>query len=154
MKKLIGSPGTLSGLLLRVGQCLFAAASIAAMASAFGFSNYTAFCYLIASMGLQVLWSLGLAFLDAYAIKIKRDLHNPVLISLFVVGDWVTATLSLAAACSSAGVAVLYTKDMGFCKSLPHHPCSRFQISIALGFITWFLIFISSLITFWLLASA
>ncbi|MCL7031817.1 hypothetical protein MKW94_006087, partial [Papaver nudicaule] len=60
MKKLMGSPGTFSGLLLRIGQCVFAAASIGAMASAFGFSNYTAFCYLIASMGLQVLWSLGL----------------------------------------------------------------------------------------------
>ncbi|KAI3978915.1 hypothetical protein MKX01_016090 [Papaver californicum] len=93
-------------------------------------------------------------FLDVYAMKIKRDLHNPVLVSLFVVVDWVTATLSLAAACSSAGVVVLYTKDMGFCKSLPRHPFSRFQISIALGFITWFLIFISSLVTFWLLASA
>ncbi|OVA15571.1 Uncharacterized protein family UPF0497 [Macleaya cordata] len=115
MKNLVGSPGTLSGLLLRIGQCMFAAASIGAMASAFGFSNYTAFCYLIASMGLQVLWSLGLACLDFYAMKIKRDLHNPVLVSLFVVGDWVTATLSLAAACSSAGVAVLYTRDMDFC---------------------------------------
>lgn len=47
------------------------------------------FSYLIASMGLQALWSLGLACLDVYALRIKRDLHNPVLVSLFVVGDWV-----------------------------------------------------------------
>ena len=40
-------------------------------------------------MGLQVLWSMGLACLDVYALRIKRDLHNPVLVSLFVVGDWV-----------------------------------------------------------------
>lgn len=40
-------------------------------------------------MGLQVLWSFGLACLDVYALKIKRDLQNPVLVSLFVVGDWV-----------------------------------------------------------------
>lgn len=45
--------------------------------------------YLIASMGLQVLWSFGLACLDAYALRLKRDLQNPVLVSLFVVGDWV-----------------------------------------------------------------
>ncbi|XP_010256791.1 PREDICTED: CASP-like protein 5B2 [Nelumbo nucifera] len=153
MKDLFGSPGTVSGLLLRVGQCLFAAASIGAMVSAFGFSNYTAFCYLIASMGLQVLWSLGLACLDAYALRIKRDLRNPVLVSLFVVGDWVTATLSLAAACSSAGVTVLYARDLNFCKTQPLLPCSRFQISVALAFITWVLIAISSLIMFWLLAS-
>nr|DAD28312.1 TPA_asm: hypothetical protein HUJ06_029780 [Nelumbo nucifera] len=126
MKYLFGAPGTVSGLLLRVGQCLVASASIGAMASAFGFSNYTAFCYLIASMGLQVLWSFGLACLDAYALRIKRNLQSPVLVSLFVVGDWVTATLSLAAACSSAGIMVLYAKDLNFCRSQPQIPCSSF----------------------------
>ncbi|RWR92023.1 hypothetical protein CKAN_02121200 [Cinnamomum micranthum f. kanehirae] len=91
MKNMVGSPGTMSGLILRIGQSLFAAASIAFMVSAMGFSSYTAFCYLIASMGLQVLWSFGLACLDVYALKIKRDLQNPVLVSLFVVGDWYDA---------------------------------------------------------------
>lgn len=47
------------------------------------------FSYLIASMGLQLLWSLGLACLDIYALWKKRDLQNPILVSLFVVGDWV-----------------------------------------------------------------
>ncbi|KAM3287802.1 hypothetical protein P3S67_021232 [Capsicum chacoense] len=94
MKHLVGSPGTVSGLSLRFGQCLFAAGSIGVMVSASGFSNYTAFCYLIASMGLQLLWSFGLGCLDMYALRIKRDLHNPVLVSLFVVGDWVTATVT------------------------------------------------------------
>jgi hypothetical protein len=46
--------------------------------------------YLIASMALQLLWSFGLACLDIYSLKTKRDLHNPVLVSLFVVGDWVS----------------------------------------------------------------
>ena len=45
--------------------------------------------YLIASMGLQVLWSFGLACLDVYTLRRKRDLQNPILVSLFVVGDWV-----------------------------------------------------------------
>ncbi|ERN08048.1 hypothetical protein AMTRI_Chr08g161470 [Amborella trichopoda] len=151
MKDLPGTPGTLSGLLLRLGQCLFAAASMGVMVTASGFSNYTAFCYLMASMGLQMLWSMGLAGLDAYALRIKRDLQNPVLVSLFVVGDWVTATLSLAAACSSAGITVLYDKDLGFCKT-QHMPCERYSISIALAFMTWFLIDISSLIMLWVLA--
>ncbi|CAI9098269.1 OLC1v1034886C1 [Oldenlandia corymbosa var. corymbosa] len=88
MKELIGGPGTVCGFILRVAQCVCAAASIGVMVSAFGFSNYTAFCYLIASMGLQVLWSFGLACLDVYSLRIKRDLYNPVLVSLFVVGDW------------------------------------------------------------------
>jgi len=43
-------------------------------------------------MGLQVLWSFGLACLDIYALRRKRDLQNPILVSLFVVGDWVIVT--------------------------------------------------------------
>lgn len=45
MKELVGSPGSVSGLLLRFGQCLFAGGSIGVMVSASGFSNYTAFWY-------------------------------------------------------------------------------------------------------------
>ncbi|GMH30067.1 hypothetical protein Nepgr_031910 [Nepenthes gracilis] len=84
MKEVIGSPGTKSGLVLRLGQCTFAAASIGVMVSAHPFSNYTAFCYLIASMGLQVLWSFGLACLDVHALLRKRDLRNSVRVSLFL----------------------------------------------------------------------
>lgn len=41
-------------------------------------------------MGLQVIWSFVLAVLDAYSLVRKKALHNPVLVSLFVVGDWVS----------------------------------------------------------------
>ncbi|KAL0918057.1 hypothetical protein M5K25_010045 [Dendrobium thyrsiflorum] len=153
MKLVVGSPGTVGGLLLRTGQCLFSSAAIAVMVSASGFSNYTAFCYLIASMGLQALWSLGLGCLDCYALRMKRDLHNPVLVSLFVVGDWVTATLSLAAACSSVGVTVLFVNDLEFCRLYPQLPCHKYEISIIFAFITWLLIAMSSLVMFCLLAS-
>ncbi|XP_022766204.1 CASP-like protein 5B2 isoform X2 [Durio zibethinus] len=153
MKDLIGSPGTVSGLTLRITQSAFAAASIAVMVSASNFSTYTAFCYLIASMGLQLLWSFGLACLDVYALRRKRDLQNPVLVSLFVVGDLVTAMLSLAAACSSAGVIVLYARDLDLCRVQIHLPCRQFEISIILAFITWVLIAISSHVIFWILAS-
>ncbi|KAF3433644.1 hypothetical protein FNV43_RR24747 [Rhamnella rubrinervis] len=153
MKDLFGSPGKVSGLALRIGQCSFAAASIGTMVSAHGFFNSTAFCYLIASMGLQVLWSFGLACLDLHALRSKRSLQNPVLVSLFVVGDWVTSILSLAAACSSAGVTVLYSKDFNYCRSPPYLPCTRFQVSVALAFISWFLLAVSSLVMFWLLGA-
>ncbi|XWS67119.1 hypothetical protein CRYUN_Cryun05aG0259500 [Craigia yunnanensis] len=153
MKELIGSPGTVSGLTLRTTQCAFAAASIGVMVSATDFFNYTAFCYLIASMGLQLLWSFGLACLDIYALRRKRDIQNPVLVSLFVVGDWVIAMLSLAAACSSAGVIVLYARDLDFCRVHNHLPCRQFEISIILAFITWVLIAMSSHVMFWILAS-
>ncbi|XAR66238.1 hypothetical protein NMG60_11012393 [Bertholletia excelsa] len=153
MKDLFGSPGKVSGLVLRIGQCLFAAASIGVMASASGFSSTTAFCYLIASMGLQVLWSFGLACLDIHALRLKRDLHSHILVSLFVVGDWVTATLSLAAASSSAGVVILFNRDTVFCRVDKQLACSMFKISVALAFVSWFLLAISSCIMFWLLAS-
>uniref|UniRef100_M4CNB8 CASP-like protein n=1 Tax=Brassica campestris TaxID=3711 RepID=M4CNB8_BRACM len=126
MKKMIGSPGTVSGLMLRLGQCATAAASIGVMVSAPGFSSYTAFCFLVASMGLQMIWSLGLACLD------------------------VTALLSLAAACSSGGVTVLFTKDTLFCKQASLS-CNWFQISVGLAFFNWGLAAISSHAMFWIL---
>ncbi|KAG8480205.1 hypothetical protein CXB51_024958 [Gossypium anomalum] len=51
--------------------------------------TFVGFSYLIASMGIQVLWSFGLACLDFHALRSKTNLHNPVLVSLFVVGDWI-----------------------------------------------------------------
>uniref|UniRef100_M1CL53 CASP-like protein n=1 Tax=Solanum tuberosum TaxID=4113 RepID=M1CL53_SOLTU len=44
MKELFGGPGKVSGLVLRMGQCLFAAASMVVMASSHGFATCTAFC--------------------------------------------------------------------------------------------------------------
>ncbi|CAH9065198.1 unnamed protein product [Cuscuta europaea] len=154
MMVLFGSPGTVSGLFLRIGQCGFAAVSIAVMASASGFSAATAFCYLIASMGLQVLWSFALACLDIHALWLKRDMQNHVLLSLFVVGDWVTTTLSLAAACASAGVAILFDRDTSICQRMEKLSCTMFQISIAMAFFAWFLLALSSYVMFLLVASA
>ncbi|CAN8254617.1 unnamed protein product [Cochlearia groenlandica] len=152
MKKIFGGPGTVFGLLLRIGQCASSAASIGVMASASRFSAHTAFCYLIAAMGLQLLWSFGLACLDVYALRSKKDLQNPVLVSLFVVGDWVTAMLSLAAACSSAGVVVLYARDLKYC-GVGEISCLRYQVSVAFSFVTWVQIAVSSHVTFWILAT-
>ncbi|KAH7522109.1 hypothetical protein FEM48_Zijuj07G0103000 [Ziziphus jujuba var. spinosa] len=151
MKDFPGTPGTLTGLLLRISQCVFAAGSVAFMATTASFFNFTAFCYLIASMGLQVIWSFILALLDAYALMRKTVLHNPVLVSLFVVGDWVTATLSLAAASASAGITVLYFNDMGHCSF--GRECQKYQISVGLAYLSWVTIAISSLIMLWLLAA-
>uniref|UniRef100_A0A0R0I0B0 CASP-like protein n=1 Tax=Glycine max TaxID=3847 RepID=A0A0R0I0B0_SOYBN len=142
MKDFPGTPGTVLGLALRISQFVFAAGSIASMATTPSFFNFTAFCYLIASMGLQVIWSFVLALLDAYALVKKKVLHNAVL---------VTATLSLAAASSSAGITVLYFNDLGHCHF--GEECQKYLISVALAFLSWFPISISSLIMLWLLAA-
>jgi len=47
MKDFPGTPGTFTGLVLRVSQCLFAAASIASMATSHNFFKITAFWYYI-----------------------------------------------------------------------------------------------------------
>lgn len=66
----------------------------------------------------------------------------------------VTAMLSLAAACSSAGVVVLLLKDTSICRLDNKLSCDMYQISVALAFISWFLLAISSYVMFWLAASA
>ncbi|KAL1294753.1 CASP-like protein 5B3 isoform X2 [Arachis ipaensis] len=142
MKNFPGTPGTLLGLALRMSQFIFAAGSIAAMATTPSFFNFTAFCYLIASMGLQFIWSFVLASMDAYALARNKVLHNPVL---------VTAILSLAAASSSAGITVLYFHDLGHCQF--GEECQKYQISVALAYLGWIPISISSLIMLWLLAA-
>ncbi|XP_038875243.1 CASP-like protein 5B3 isoform X2 [Benincasa hispida] len=113
--------------------------------------NGTQVCYVIASMGLQVTWSFMLALLDAYALVRKKMLHNPILVSLFVVGDWVTATLSLAAASASGGVAVLFFSDLGHCNF--GDECRKFQISVVLAFLSWITIAVSALIMLWILVA-
>ena len=78
--------GTAGGFSLRMGQFLFAAASVVIMVTGDEFDNFTAFCYLAAAMALQFLCSFVLATLDVYALLIKRGLRNSILLSLFVVG--------------------------------------------------------------------
>ncbi|KAK9905430.1 hypothetical protein M0R45_000154 [Rubus argutus] len=94
MKDFPGTPGTLTGLLLRISQFVFAAGSIASMASTSSFFSFTAFCYLIASMGLQVIWSFCVGIVRCIFLDEKKALHNPVLVSLFVVGDWMAVAFA------------------------------------------------------------
>ncbi|KAM7263599.1 hypothetical protein ACFE04_001282 [Oxalis oulophora] len=149
---LIGGPGTVTGLVLRIFQCGFAAASIGVIATASGFSKHSAFVYLMASMALQALWSFWMACLDVSALRGKRDFQNPT-IFLIGVGHWVIAMLTLAGACSSAGVIVFYAKDLNLCKVDSHLPCGRrFEIPVILAFITWALIYVSSIMV-WISSS-
>ncbi|MBA0786359.1 hypothetical protein Gotri_028109 [Gossypium trilobum] len=172
MRAIPGSPGTLTSLFLRIMQCVFAAGSIASMSTTSNFFNFTAFwydssgamllcfcflisilccevedhvSYLIASMGLQVVWSFALAILDGIAL-VKKVLHNPVLVSLYV-----TALLSLAAASSSGGIAVLYFNDLGSCGL--GEECQKYQLAVALAFLGWVAVSISFLIMLWLFAA-
>lgn len=143
-------PGTVGGLVLRLGQFCSALIAFSVMVSIQDFSTVTAFCYLVAATVLQCLWSLALAVIDVYALLVKRSLRNPLLVSIFVVGDGVTATLTFAAACASAGIVVLIGNDIGLCKE---NPCANYEAAIIMAFLSWFMVSISFLLTFWLLAT-
>ncbi|KAK4856846.1 hypothetical protein QYF36_021885 [Acer negundo] len=111
------------------------------------------YCFLLPNCfdGFASIWSFGLALLDAYALIKKKVLHNPGLVSLFVVGDWATATPVLATASASAGITVLIYNDLGHCHF--GRECGRFQLSVAFALFSWITIAISSLIMLWLLAA-
>jgi hypothetical protein len=150
MKDWQGMPGTLGGLSLRIGQFCFAVAAFSIMLSIEDFSTVTAFCYLVAATVLQCLWSLSLAVIDGYALLVKRSLRNSLVVSLFVVGDGVTATLTFAAACASAGITVLIGNDLRECAQ---NHCSKYETATAMAFLSWFMVSPSFFLTFWMLAT-
>nr|GMD27204.1 CASP-like protein 5A2 [Ipomoea batatas]GMD28357.1 CASP-like protein 5A2 [Ipomoea batatas]GMD29452.1 CASP-like protein 5A2 [Ipomoea batatas] len=150
MKDIQGMPGTISGLFLRFSQFVFAAVALAIMASTGDFSSVTAFCYLVAAAGLQVLWSFSLGILDVYALLVGRTLQNQLIVSIFAVGDGVTSTLMFAAACASAGITVLIGNDLGVCSQ---NHCTEFETATAMAFLSWFAALPSFFLNFWSLAS-
>ncbi|KAK9676721.1 hypothetical protein RND81_11G095200 [Saponaria officinalis] len=150
MKDFQGMSGTLGGLLLRIFQSFFALASLLIMATTSDFPSVTAFRYLVAAAGLQIIWSLSLAVADIYAILVKRSFRSYRVISLFAVGDGIISTLIFAAACSSAGITVLIGNDLDSCAK---NHCVQFETSTGMAFMTWFAALPSFLLNFWSLAS-
>ncbi|GJN39993.1 hypothetical protein PR202_gb29153 [Eleusine coracana subsp. coracana] len=112
MKDTPGAPGTPAGLGLRLAQTFFAAAALAVMAGTNDFPSVSAFSYLVAAAILQCLWSLSLAIMDIYALLVKRSLRNARAVCIFTIGDGITGTLTLGAACASAGITVLIGNDL------------------------------------------
>lgn len=149
MKDMQGSPGTVGGLVLRLLQFLFAVAAISVMATTDDFASVTAFRYLVAATGLQSLWSLSLAFVDVYALLVMRSLRNPRVMCTFFIGDGITWILTLAAACSSAGITVLIGNDLGLCNE---NHCGKFETATAMAFISWVATSPSFIFNFWTLA--
>ncbi|PWA88842.1 hypothetical protein CTI12_AA117390 [Artemisia annua] len=150
MKVIQGMPGTIGGLLLRFCQFAYAIVSLVVMATTNDFPSVTAFCYLVAAVGLQSVWSLSLAILDIHALLVGRTLQNYRVVSLFSIGDGVTSTLTFAAACASAGITVLIGNDLGLCAQ---NHCKQFETATAMAFLSWFTALPSFLLNFWSLSS-
>ncbi|RVW49326.1 hypothetical protein CK203_073188 [Vitis vinifera] len=83
-------------------------------------------------------------------IKMTEIKANLQAVSVVSMGD----ISALACSCKRVGwCGFLYARDLNFCSSIIHPPCTKFQISVALAFISWFLLAISSYVMFWLLCS-
>ncbi|KAL6551681.1 hypothetical protein OROGR_007835 [Orobanche gracilis] len=150
MEELPGAMGTSASLALRLGQTIFAVASLLFMCLGVEFYSYTAFCFLVTIMGLVIPWSLTLAVVDVFAVFIKRPARQRGILSIIVIGDWALSFLSLAASCSTASVTSLLLVSEGFCDA---KLCTRYQLSSAMAFLSWFLSLSSSLFNLWLLPS-
>ncbi|CAA2953531.1 CASP-like protein 5A1 [Olea europaea var. sylvestris] len=150
MKDFQGMPGTTGGLFLRLCQFVFAVVSLCVMTTTLDFPSVTAFCYLVAAVGLQSVWSLSLAIADIYCLSVRRSFRHVGVISLFAIGDGVTSTLTFAAACASAGITVLIGNDLDKC-NVNH--CTRFMSATAMAFLSWFAVSPSFLLNYWSLAS-
>ncbi|KAK4477507.1 hypothetical protein RD792_016734 [Penstemon davidsonii] len=150
MEELPGALGTSASLALRLGQAIFAVASLLFMCLEVEFYSYTAFCFLVTIMGLIIPWSLTLAVVDVFSVFIKRPARQPGMLSIVVIGDWVLSFLSLAASCSTAGVTSLLLASGGFCGG---KLCTRYRLSAAMAFLSWFLSLTSALFNLWLLPS-
>ncbi|KAF7032918.1 hypothetical protein CFC21_044047 [Triticum aestivum] len=153
MKRVVGSPGTWSGMALRLSQSVFAAASTFSMVSGFGYSNYSAFFYMNLALILQIMWSLGLACKDIFALRNKKDLHTPDNLFIIVMVDWVVAVFMFSGACASASLTIFFMWDVQFCETYSKLACRQFALSVVLAFITWLLQAASSFSGFWLLVS-
>lgn len=150
MKDFPGVPGTPGSLVLRLLQSFFAIGACLVMSTTSDFPSVTAFRYLVAASGLQVIWSLVLAMIDIYAILVRRRFRNYRAISLFAAGDGITSTLTFAAACASAGITVLIHNDLASCSK---NHCVQFETSTGLAFITWFAALPCFLLNFWTMAT-
>ncbi|KAK4584417.1 hypothetical protein RGQ29_022227 [Quercus rubra] len=150
MDELPGAFGTSASLALRFGQTIFSMASIFFMCLDVAFFTYTAFCYLVTVMGLVIPWSITLIVVDAYSVFIKCLPRQPKILLVIIVGDLVLSFLLLAAASSTASVTTLMLAAEGYCIA---KPCSRYQLSAAMAFFSWFLSLASSLFNLWLLPS-
>ncbi|KAK6240504.1 hypothetical protein QUC31_015812, partial [Theobroma cacao] len=151
MNEVPGSVGTSAGFSLRLAQALFSSASLLFMSLGVEFYSYTAFCYLVTIMGLVIPWSFTLALVDGYSVLVKCPVRQPGILLIIAAGDWVLSVLTLAAACSTASVVDLLLHSGGpYC---PPKCCSRYQLSAAMAFLTWFLSLASALLNLWVLPS-
>uniref|UniRef100_A0A8I6Y5J2 CASP-like protein n=1 Tax=Hordeum vulgare subsp. vulgare TaxID=112509 RepID=A0A8I6Y5J2_HORVV len=133
-------PGTWSGFALRVGQCGFSATSGLIMLTSLASLTYSrAYMYLIFVMVLHFVWSLVQAVVYLRTLLAGEDIHRPGIAFFLALGDGAVVLLTSSAVSASAMVTVLFVNDTGACGSFPELACDRYQLSVVLGSMAWFL---------------
>ncbi|CAH9124349.1 unnamed protein product [Cuscuta epithymum] len=84
-----GAVGTSASFALRLGQAVFSSASLLFMSIGVEFYSYTAFCFLVTTMGLVIPWSITLALIDGYSVYVRCPVRQPGILLVIVLGDWV-----------------------------------------------------------------
>ncbi|KAK6922784.1 Casparian strip membrane protein domain [Dillenia turbinata] len=151
MEEVPGTLGTSASFALRMGQIIFASSSLLFMCMHIQFYSYTSFCYLVTVVSLIIPWSLILGTADLYSMFVERPSRQPGIFVVIIIGDMFLSFLSLAAAASTASVTdvlLMLGTEQPFC---PPRVCSRYQLSAAMAFLSWFFLLASSLFNLWFL---
>eukprot|EP00249_Psilotum_nudum_P034492 c53606_g1_i1 orf=122-433(+) len=102
-------------------------------------------------MVLQSMWSVSVAAIEGYAWLLSKSLQDSPLLRLFALGDWVTAVVTLAGACASAAITILFVRDIR--DDCVKTYCRRYASAAGMAFVNWTHISTSFLFTFWVLTT-
>ncbi|OWM62833.1 CASP-like protein 5B2 [Punica granatum] len=135
MVNIVGGPGTRIGLSFRVGQLVFAAASLYVMVGAKEYKKFIPYSYLVYANGFIILWSFISACLDKYALRQQLDLQGLAAIRFIVPVNLVAWFLSVTAASSSSGILTYIVYDFPVC-SVEDLPCFEYGIAVIFAWLS------------------
>ncbi|CAH9113248.1 unnamed protein product [Cuscuta europaea] len=152
MRQMFGGPGKISGLVLRIFQCIFAAVSVSISFSAPGLTEVTPFRVLLIQQCVETTWSFVLVCRDLKVMVFRGDLpsHAHVMVTLV---DWVFLTLSLGAISSAVAVLQLIATNSISYKE-HEYICRRYMLSVGMDVIALTFHAISALVLSWIVASS
>ncbi|MCL7050832.1 hypothetical protein MKW94_025868 [Papaver nudicaule] len=122
--------GTRISFIMRIAQLSFSCSSFTLMYREDEFYGYSAFSYLIYVMCLLMSWSLLLALVDGFSVRVGSPRRQPVIQIVIFIADWVFSLLSLSAACGAAAV-------VSFLPEFRGSDGRRYLLSAIMAFFAW-----------------
>ncbi|CAH9126492.1 unnamed protein product [Cuscuta epithymum] len=153
MRQMFGGPGKISGLVLRIFRCIFAAVSVSISFSAPGLTEVTPFRVLLIQQCVETTWSFVLVCCDLKVVVFQGNLPSHFHVMVTLVIDWVVLTLSLGAISSAVAVIHLIATN-SICYKEHEYICRRYMLSVGMDFIAMVFHAISALVLSWIVASS